>query len=295
MSKTITISNELEKKIVAFCDDELNYHIHDSGCADEYEGEIIAQIELLRLLGYKEIADEYESDFIDEIKELSGNCDDDWEYVEDTEDDPFCKAVSPDELEDSKIDIREEFSSYDSGHCAYMVCGIVNEDAFEDYLARINLKLEPIGGYKFDKETGTAWFDTCEDTCEKYGPELTGAISEKFPEATVYGTDQWESSYVKAYSEGGMNTPLMSVADFELDKCFEDCGNLRIDVTVIDKATGSKINIGDTVYLYNLIDVENIEEDPTYSYLISLIGYDSRIDEAVEECRRYHEKEEERG
>jgi hypothetical protein len=40
MAKTITISDELEKLIVAFCDDELNYHINESGCAEEYHHEI---------------------------------------------------------------------------------------------------------------------------------------------------------------------------------------------------------------------------------------------------------------
>ncbi len=60
---TITISPELERKIVAFCDDELNYHIHESGCAEEYKSEIEAQIELLRLLGQGNMADEYEREF----------------------------------------------------------------------------------------------------------------------------------------------------------------------------------------------------------------------------------------
>jgi hypothetical protein len=61
--KTITISPELEDSIVAFCDDELNYHINESGCADCYEIEIRAQIELLRLLGYEATAAGYEVSF----------------------------------------------------------------------------------------------------------------------------------------------------------------------------------------------------------------------------------------
>ena len=63
--KTITISPELESKIVAFCDDELNYHIKESSCAEEYEDEITAQIELLRLLGHNDLADKYQ-DYFDE-------------------------------------------------------------------------------------------------------------------------------------------------------------------------------------------------------------------------------------
>lgn len=65
MSKTITISPELESKIVDFCDDELNYHINESGCAEEYETEITAQIELLRLLGHDDLANAYQ-DYFDE-------------------------------------------------------------------------------------------------------------------------------------------------------------------------------------------------------------------------------------
>jgi hypothetical protein len=63
--KTITISPELESKIVAFCNDELDYHIGESGCAEEYEDEITAQIELLRLLGYDDLANGYQ-DYFDE-------------------------------------------------------------------------------------------------------------------------------------------------------------------------------------------------------------------------------------
>lgn len=58
--KTIQIDDELEKKIVKFCDDELNYHINESRCVDEYEDECFAQIELLKLLGYVATAKEYE-------------------------------------------------------------------------------------------------------------------------------------------------------------------------------------------------------------------------------------------
>ena len=60
MSKTITISDELESKIICFCNDELNYHINESACPDEYQDEILAQIELLRLLGKTDMADRYE-------------------------------------------------------------------------------------------------------------------------------------------------------------------------------------------------------------------------------------------
>lgn len=65
---TITISPELERRIVAFCDDELYYHIHESGCAEEYRSEIETQIELLRLLGHEDTANKYENEFTEELK-----------------------------------------------------------------------------------------------------------------------------------------------------------------------------------------------------------------------------------
>lgn len=63
MPKTITISDELAKRIVDFCEDELNYHINESGCADEYDSEIKAQVELLDLLGYSDRADKYRNEY----------------------------------------------------------------------------------------------------------------------------------------------------------------------------------------------------------------------------------------
>lgn len=237
------------------------------------------------------MADEYESDFIDKAEEDEDAyvpfCDDEEAGILDTD-------ISPDEFEGSKVYIRIEFSGYDNGHCTYMICGIADEDAFKNYIARVNLKLEAIGGYKFNKETRTAWFDTC----EKHGPELTRRISKAFPEVTAYGTDQWDSVYFNIFSGGVSLCDIgkeRSVAGFKLDECFEDFGDLRINIAITDKVTGSEVNIGDMIYLYNSVDVETIEEDPTFSRLASLVGHDSRIDEAVEDCRKYHEKEEERG
>lgn len=67
--KTIHISTELEQKIVAFCDDELNYHINESGHAEEYANEIEAQIELLRLLDHEDMARSYEEQFAEVMNE----------------------------------------------------------------------------------------------------------------------------------------------------------------------------------------------------------------------------------
>lgn len=61
--KNIKVSSEMERKIIAFCDDELNYHINESGCADEYEDEIEAEIFLLTQLGCTDIADHYKEQY----------------------------------------------------------------------------------------------------------------------------------------------------------------------------------------------------------------------------------------
>ena len=61
--KTIKISASLERDIIAFCDDELAYHINGSGCVNEYKKEIRAQIRLLQLLGEKEKAERFNEQF----------------------------------------------------------------------------------------------------------------------------------------------------------------------------------------------------------------------------------------
>lgn len=68
MSKTIIITPELEEDIVDFCDDELNYHINESGCAEAYDTEIRAQIELLKLLGHIVMANKYSKEYRRELR-----------------------------------------------------------------------------------------------------------------------------------------------------------------------------------------------------------------------------------
>lgn len=55
----IEINDKLREKTIAFCEDELSYHIEDSYCANEYHDEILAEIEILFLLGEKEMALDY--------------------------------------------------------------------------------------------------------------------------------------------------------------------------------------------------------------------------------------------
>ena len=73
MAKTIRITPALERDIVAFCDDELDYHINKSGCAESYKSEIKAQIKLLKLLGYEQMANDYDQQFRDYMKEENAN------------------------------------------------------------------------------------------------------------------------------------------------------------------------------------------------------------------------------
>ncbi len=70
MSKQITIEPELERAIVDMCDDELNYHIKESGCAEEYASEISVQIRLLEKLGYSQKAKQYQEQFQNYMTEL---------------------------------------------------------------------------------------------------------------------------------------------------------------------------------------------------------------------------------
>ena len=71
-AKTITITPELEEMIYLFIDDELDWHINNCE-PEEYKEEIEAQLELLRLLGYEEISNEWKEDYnraiIDEDKD----------------------------------------------------------------------------------------------------------------------------------------------------------------------------------------------------------------------------------
>lgn len=70
MSKQITIEPELERAIVDMCDDELHYHIKESGYAEEYASEISVQIRLLEKLGYSQKAKQYQEQFQSYMTEL---------------------------------------------------------------------------------------------------------------------------------------------------------------------------------------------------------------------------------
>jgi len=52
--------------------DQVNYWIHESGCADEYVGHIRSGILMLRVLGLHEAADDFERAFEREFTRLHG-------------------------------------------------------------------------------------------------------------------------------------------------------------------------------------------------------------------------------
>ena len=65
----IEINNKLRERTIAFCNDELNYHIEESHCANEYHDEILAEIEILYLLGETEDALEYAKSYLENSKD----------------------------------------------------------------------------------------------------------------------------------------------------------------------------------------------------------------------------------
>ncbi len=66
---TVKFSKKLADRTIAFCKDELNYHIRESGCAKEYHEETLAEIELLFRLGEKESAEEYKNQYLEELED----------------------------------------------------------------------------------------------------------------------------------------------------------------------------------------------------------------------------------
>lgn len=70
---TVEFSPLLKQRTVAFCDDELNYHINESYCADEYDDEILAQIEILYRLGEKDMAHDYMQQYEQELERFAND------------------------------------------------------------------------------------------------------------------------------------------------------------------------------------------------------------------------------
>ena len=63
---TIEFNDALREKTIACCNDELDYHISEC-CATDYHNEILAQIEILFLLGEAESARQYAFEYGNEV------------------------------------------------------------------------------------------------------------------------------------------------------------------------------------------------------------------------------------
>ena len=93
----VNFNETLKNRTIAFCEDELNYHINESGCANEYHDETCAEIELLYRLGkersarsYKrqylaainsQIKDEYDIDYRKDLRALKDNFNKFWDAL----------------------------------------------------------------------------------------------------------------------------------------------------------------------------------------------------------------------
>ena len=78
MSKTIELSDYLEKRMVQSFLNELNYKIKESGCAHEYHDDIMVMLELLKAAGYDELVSKMSSTYVDELQSLAEDGDMDY-------------------------------------------------------------------------------------------------------------------------------------------------------------------------------------------------------------------------
>jgi hypothetical protein len=181
-------------------------------------------------------------------------------------------------------DIRQPFNGYGNGHCEYMVVNI-DKDALTERLERYDKSgKECIGGLHFVQGNGitVAYFDTC----EKYSPLFGQLLDKDFPDATIYGIGAWQTIIADTYSKGS------DVFSSQLEECFEDGGNLRIDVKLTDKASGCSITVGDLIDFDTADDVDRRDEHPVYSTLMSYLNaYEDfeKVNAELHRCREYHE------
>ena len=301
MSKTIEITEDLEKLILDDCKGRLDYFLKDAYNAEFHTGEIDKRIKLLDALGCKNVAKEYKKKFKEYMDKYNAEYNDSVKkHPSDAERAAQSRREKRRELFDSlpgdkvrKVcdSIEIEFACFSNGHSSYMVCGIEDEDTFKDYLAKLSVaENEPIAGFAYFAETKTAYFDTCEGYAQ-----LTQEISEDYPDAIVYGTGQWDIIDVDIYKNGQFIEQKKAYAHFALDDAFEDgCGNLRIDVDITDKKTGSVISIGDLICFDSAEEVNEAEYYDSYVALTGLLCGDDQaeVETRLNECRNYWEDRE---
>lgn len=185
------------------------------------------------------------------------------------------------EYEKARQLVQEEFAGYGNGHSEYMVVD-VNADIFLDWAARMSLDetfKEPIAGVSFkkgDDGTTVAFFSAC----ETYAPMLCPVIQEAFPNARVYGFGEWDACCFVAPPKAYKTS---------LAECFSDGENLRLDVRITDKKSGCGSSIGDLICFDSSEEIDDVDEDDTYSFLIGLLNKNEKkkVAKALNECRDF--------
>lgn len=66
------ITKDFKEEVYDTLTDEIEYYIFESHCVEEHESTIFAHIGMLKALGYKDIAEEYENDYESEVNEEDG-------------------------------------------------------------------------------------------------------------------------------------------------------------------------------------------------------------------------------
>ena len=173
-----------------------------------------------------------------------------------------------------RYQVQQDWAGYNNGHSAYMVVG-VDKEKFLDWAVQHH---NEVHGVRFENgnDVTVARFDTAENI-----PSMVPILERSFPNALVYGCGQWDDPCIMTHSNRYTT---------KLERCFEDCGNLRIDVRVKDMKSGCNQFVGDLICFYSLDEVERATEDAVFKQLMSLINPIEKkvVYAALDECRKYY-------
>ncbi len=181
----------------------------------------------------------------------------------------------------AKANVQEEAQGFGNGHSGYMVVG-VDRDAFLDWAAKFNIFNDnEITSLKFEEGNGITV--ACFDTYEKH-PCLCDNIKKVFPDADVYAYSMWDDN--KASLDGVIINGKTDKYTKEIDECFADDGNLRLDVRFTDTASGCSFVVGDLLCYESVEDVEARSQSPAYKYLTEGLSDEemAKVNEMAEEC-----------
>ena len=184
-------------------------------------------------------------------------------------------------LEAAKVSVREEASGFGNGHSGYMLVGVDMNEVL-DWTARYNIANgEEISSLRFIEGNGitVAQFDTQ----EKY-PELSYDLKTAFPDASVYSYGMWDEP--DAALDGMYIFGSTDKYTKELDECFAEDGNLRLDVKITDIASGCSFVFGDMLCYGSVEEFENRGDGDEYGYLIKGLSDEemAKVNEMAEEC-----------